>query len=339
MMKKRAVMALLVLIGTIAVPVQAADHAVIFAYHRFGEGRVPATNIRLEQFEAHLAFLEEGGFTVWPLSRIVSALRSGADIPDRTVALTADDAYRSVMTEAWPRLKQRGWTMTLFVATDGVDQGVRGYLTWDEIRQLRDEGMEIGAHSAGHGHLGEMSLAKVRSDLERSNRRFSEELGASPGLFAWPYGESNLEALRVAEEVGYDAAFGQHSGSATADDGMYYLPRFAMNESYGKPERFRLAALSLPLRVTAVEPAPIVLQAGAYPEFAITLEPGLKPSQVNCFHSHSGRQQLQIDGQRVSFRPPGNAKPGRSRFNCTAAAGKGRFLWYGRQYVTPGGTD
>ena len=115
-MKKLA--ALMVALALLPLPAL-ADHAVVFAYHRFGEDRVPATNIRLDQFDAHLAYLEMGGFTVWPLSRIVDALQNNTDIPDRTVALTADDAYRSVMTEAWPRLKQRGWTMTLFVATDG----------------------------------------------------------------------------------------------------------------------------------------------------------------------------------------------------------------------------
>lgn len=320
-------------------PAAAGDHAVVFAYHRFGKDRVPATNIRLEQFDAHLAYLEEGGFTVWPLSRIVKAVQEGSEIPDRTVALTADDAYRSVMTEAWPRLKQRGWTMTLFVATDGVDDGIRGYLSWDEIRQLRDEGMEIGAHSAAHGHMAEMSRETALADLEKSNRRFEEELGTVPDLLAWPYGEVSLELMKLAGEVGYGAAFGQHSGPMSAADEIHYLPRFAMNEIYGKPERFRLAAKSVPLPVAAVSPASPVLAPEVYPRFEIVLREGANARGVNCYHSHSGKQELHIDGQRISFQPPGRAKPGRSRFNCTSPAGDGRFHWYGRQYVTPGGTD
>jgi peptidoglycan/xylan/chitin deacetylase (PgdA/CDA1 family) len=320
-------------------PSVVADHAVVFAYHRFGEDKVPATNIRLAQFDAHLAYLAERGFNVWPLSRIVMALKEGSDIPDRTVALTADDAYRSVMTEAWPRLKKRGWTMTLFVGTDGVDQGIRGYLDWNEIRRLRDEGMEIGAHSAAHGHMADGDLEAARADLERSNRRFQEELGSTPDLLAWPYGEASLGLMKLADDLGYVAAFGQHSGPVPANAEMFYLPRFAMNEAYGKPDRFKLAARSVPLPIRSVAPRNPLLPRGAYPRFEIALETGFGMRGINCFHSHSGKQILRIDGQRASFQPSGNAGPGRSRFNCTASAGDGRFHWYGRQYVTPGGTD
>lgn len=336
MMKKTA---LVVLAFCLLTQLARADHAIVFAYHRFGEDGVPATNIRLKQFEAHLKILEEGGFSVWSLGRIVRALREGTSIPDRTVALTADDAYRSVMTEAWPRLRQRGWPMTLFVATDGVDQGIRGYLDWDEIRRLRDDGMEIGAHSAAHGHMADVDIAAARADLEKSHRRFRAELGAVPSLLAWPYGEVSLDLMTAAEEVGYSAAMGQHSGPVSVNSEMYYLPRFAMNESYGKPERFRLAANSLPLPVSAVSPLNPVLAKGPYPRFSITLEEGISPAGVNCFHSHAGKQGINVEGRRISFQPAGQAGPGRSRFNCTASAGKGRFRWYGRQYVTPGGTD
>lgn len=317
-----------------------ADHAVVFAYHRFGEDKVPATNIRLTQFEAHLNYLDEGGFTVWPLSRIVRALKDGSGIPDRTVALTADDAYRSVMTEAWPRLRRRGWTMTLFVSTDGVDQGIRGYLDWGEIRRLRDEGMEIGAHSAAHAHLADGDLATARADLRRSNQRFQAELGAVPDFLAWPYGEVSLDLMRLAEEVGYTAAFGQHSGPVSPEREGFYLPRFAMNEAYGKLERFKLAANSLPLPVAARSPLETVLPKGPWPEFAVTLTEQVKPSNVRCYHSSARKpQDLSIDGLRIVFQPLGDARPGRSRFNCTAPAGKGRFYWFGQQYVTPGGAD
>ncbi|WP_417519106.1 polysaccharide deacetylase family protein [Minwuia sp.] len=338
-MMKKAALAWLILLGAVA-PVFAADHAVVFAYHRFGEDGVPATNIRLAQFEAHLDHLEEGGFTVWPLSRIVKALRDGTDLPDRTVALTADDAYRSVMTEAWPRLKQRGWTMTLFVATDGVDSGIRGYLNWDEIRRLKAEGMEIGAHSAAHGHMAEMAVEEARDDLERSRDRFRAELDAQPDLLVYPYGEYSAALIDVARQVGYSAAFGQHSGALSRSWNMFALPRFAMNEAYGKIDRFRLAASSLPLDVTDLEPADTVIRPGAYPRFGFRILSDVRAKTLNCFHSSSGQKQtLSIDGAAVSFQPPGDARPGRSRYNCTAPAGQGRWYWHGRQFVVPGGTD
>lgn len=338
MIKKSAILALPLLM--FAQWVQAADHAVVFAYHRFGEDSVPATNIGLAQFESHLKHLEEGGFMVWPLSRIVTAIRSGEALPDRTVALTADDAYRSVMTEAWPRLRQRGWTMTLFVGTDGVDQAYRGYLTWDEIRKLRSEGMEIGGHSAAHGHMAEMQAEEVAADLARANRRFTEELGDQPRFLAWPYGEYRNAMAKVASEAGYRAAFGQHSGALSQQDDVWYLPRFAMNEAYGKPERFRLAASSLPLPVSALSPTDTLLPAGPFPTFGFDVGEPVRPSSVSCYHSSGGGPAaVVVTGRRLAFTPQGRAGPGRSRYNCTAPAGDGRWYWHGRQFVTPGGTD
>jgi hypothetical protein len=55
----------------------AADHAVILMYHRFGEDRLPRTNIRLDQFDAHLEKLSNGNYSVWPLAKIVDHLQKG----------------------------------------------------------------------------------------------------------------------------------------------------------------------------------------------------------------------------------------------------------------------
>ena len=82
--------------------------AVAIMYHRFGEDARPSTNIKLDQFHAHIAELTSGKYPVMPLGDIVAALRAGKPLPDRAVAITIDDAYRSVYTEAWPRLRKAG---------------------------------------------------------------------------------------------------------------------------------------------------------------------------------------------------------------------------------------
>jgi hypothetical protein len=70
--------------------------AVVVMYHRFGEDSLPSTNIRLDQFERHVEILTGGDYNVVPLSTVVEAFRAGTPLPDRTVAITIDDAYRSV---------------------------------------------------------------------------------------------------------------------------------------------------------------------------------------------------------------------------------------------------
>ncbi len=79
-----------------AVPASAADSAVVLMYHRFGEDRYPSTSIRIEQFEAQLEHLQVNGYAVVPLADVAAAINDDAPLPDRAVAITIDDAYRSV---------------------------------------------------------------------------------------------------------------------------------------------------------------------------------------------------------------------------------------------------
>ena len=70
---RHALLALLMILGGLA-QARAADHAVIIMYHRFGENSIPSTNIRLDQFDAHLKELTSGRYNVVPLADIVKAL-------------------------------------------------------------------------------------------------------------------------------------------------------------------------------------------------------------------------------------------------------------------------
>lgn len=160
--------------------VQAADSAIILMYHRFGENRFPSTNIRLEQLENHIKELTSGPYTVLPVPEIVAALRAGRELPDRTIGITVDDGYLSIYREAYPRFKEAEIPFTVFVSTDPIDRGFSGFMTWDQIREIRDNGVTIGAHTATHLHMPANSLARNQEDMARSIARLEEELGSVP---------------------------------------------------------------------------------------------------------------------------------------------------------------
>src|SRR3546814_2111014 len=76
----------------------------------------------------------------------------------------------------------------------------------------------------------------MKADLDTSMKRFEQEIGERPKLFAWPFGEWDTRSMAVVKAMGYDAAFGQQSGVAHAKHDLYWLPRFPMNEHYGRSE-------------------------------------------------------------------------------------------------------
>ena len=314
----------------------AADSAVILIYHRFGEDKHPSTSVTIAQFEAQIEHLASGGYSVLPVPEILAAIDAGRPLPERTVGITVDDATRSTFVEAWPRLEEAGMPFTVFVSTDPVDQGHAGIMSWDELRQLVAAGVTIGNHSAAHGHMWQGDDAGNRADLLRAKRRIEEELGVDAALFAYPYGEWNGAVRELVAELGFSAAFGQHSGVVAAHSDRLNLPRFALNESYGAIDRFRLIADTLPLGAHDVTPADRIMAENP-PSVGFTIEPPLSnPDSLACYasggvaatlaHKDDGRVEVHFDGPFPS---------GRARLNCTAPAEGGRWHWFGLQFVAP----
>ena len=315
--------------------------AVIFMYHRFGEDAYPSTNIGLDRFAAHVAELASTKYRVLPLPEIIAAFESGAALPDRTLAITIDDAFHSVYTEAWPRLKKAGLPFTLFVATDPIDQRVSGYMTWDQLRELAAAGVTIGNHTGSHGHMPTRSPEQNARDIAQAQRRLETELGVVPQLFAYPLGENGRAVIATAQEAGFAAAFGQHSGVAHAGHARLSLPRFALSGGFGSLERLTLAANALPLPMDNVTPADTVLGRNP-PEMGFTVAKGIDGlGGLACYASHeSGPARLERLGERrfeIRFSRPFG--PGRGRVNCTLAAGNDRWRWFGLQFYIPGGPD
>lgn len=318
-------------------PTRAANSAVILMYHRFGEDAYPSTSVRIEQFENHIRTLTDGPYTVLPVAEIVDAVRSGRALPDRTIGITIDDAYRSVYTEAFPRLKAAGLPFTLFVSTDAVDKGLPDFATWDQIREMRDAGNGVGAHSASHLHMTEADTPTIRADMKRSLRRLTDELGAPPTLFAWPYGEASIAVWNIIEEFGFTTAFGQHSGVLNKTSRPFYLPRFALNETYSDAKDFTLRINTMALPVTDMTPADPEIRGRNPPLVGFSVGPSVASlSGLACYHSQFGRVDIEKLGtHRVEIRFPAPLQPGRTRLNCTEPAGNGRWRWFGTQFYVP----
>ncbi len=322
-----------------APPARAADWAAVVMYHRFGEDKYPATSIRLDQFEAHIRELTSGAYTVLPLGEIIRRLRRGEDLPDRTVAITIDDAYQSVYREAWPRLKAAGLPFTLFVATDPVDDNLPGFMSWDQIREIAAAGATIGSQSASHLHMPANSPGTNTRDLAKSNARFVAELGKTPEFFAYPYGEAGLAVTKVVRDAGFVAAFGQHSGTVYGGHDMFSLPRWPMNENYGGMTRFRRAINALPFRVKDVTPGDTTLGRNP-PAFGFTIDDSIgNLKNLNCYSSyHGGPLRLERLGERrIEIRLDRPFPPGRGRINCTVPGPEGRWRWFGTQFYIPKG--
>ena len=338
----------ILLVAAIAAAAVPASHAgdasaVVFIYHRFGEDRYPTTSVTLDQLDAHLDHLAQAGYRVLPLDRIVDAISAGTKLPDRAVAITIDDAYDSIYTEAFPRLRERGWPFTVFVCTDPVDQGLRGYLTWERMREMKENGATFANHTATHDSLVERRpgeddetwAARVRADIDRAQQRLKTELVSAPMLFAYPYGEYDEALANLVAKMGY-VAWGQQSGAVGTSSDPRWLPRYPMAEAFAAMDEFKVKAASLPLPVTSIDPWDPVTSSRR-PKLVVEVGPGVaRLNELACFVGGQGRVEVEWlePGRRFAVQAARDLPDGRNRYNCTAPNPDGsRYYWFSQQWL------
>jgi len=310
------------------------NSAVIFMYHKFGISKYPSTNITLDQFDNHLGEFSQSKYNIKSVDYIVDTIINNGDLPNNTIGITVDDADRSFLTTAWPRFKEKGFPVTLFVNTSTIVKNNKNYLNWDEIRQLKAEGVVIGSHSHTHGHLANFTLAELQKEIEISNKIFLKEIGEIPNLFAFPYGEADEKFFDLLKNYKFKVAFGQHSGSINETSNLYYLSRFSLNERYGEIDRVKFAASVKGLGVYDFVPTnPHITENPPYIGFSLLDQ--LLAKNIECFIFDSGGQvenELFKFNERIEIRLLRKLNKGRTRLNCTTKDKKNNWRWFGHQF-------
>jgi peptidoglycan/xylan/chitin deacetylase (PgdA/CDA1 family) len=100
----------------------------------------------------------------------------------------------------------------------------------EQVRQMRQSGMQIGAHTVRHPILASIGIAEARDEIAESKRFLESLLGTRVGLFAYPNGKPGMDFLAehvgLVKELGFDAAFSTAYGCATVRNDPFQLPRF-----------------------------------------------------------------------------------------------------------------
>lgn len=341
---------LLLLLNALLLPIPlfAANHCVILQYHHFSTATPASTSVTPTQFDAHLDYLANNDFNVMALPDVALALYHQLELPERCVAFSVDDAYISVYENAWPRLHERGWPLTVFVNSAAVDRGGKHLMTWEQMRTMAKQGVTFENHGHAHIHMIRKQdketesdwLKRITSDIQIAQQRINQELGQKPTLFAWPYGEYNQRLAELIRDLDF-TGFGQQSGPAWPDGDFAYLPRFPMAAQFADLKGFITKVNTLPLPIVSVVPVEPVLPIGERrPALNLRLAPGkYTRDNLRCYVSGSDQVEMtwsdsQADSVQVA--PLFDLQPGRHRTNCTMPSNqKGRFHWYSHNWIVP----
>jgi peptidoglycan/xylan/chitin deacetylase (PgdA/CDA1 family) len=195
--------------------------AVFLAYHSVHQAGPNYLSVTPHHFDSHLAVLRSQGYASGT-SADLEALSRGERLPRRLVFLTFDDGYIDNYIEAWPLLRRHGFTGMIFLAERylggcaldwrGVEDEAMRFprvmrsMSWAEVEEMAECGMEFGSHTATHAHLTSLGDEELHQELLDSRRAISDRLGRCD-LLAYPYGEWDLRVALAAAAVGYAFAF------------------------------------------------------------------------------------------------------------------------------------
>jgi peptidoglycan/xylan/chitin deacetylase (PgdA/CDA1 family) len=206
----------------------------VLLYHRMGRPKlsslVAGQYVVPSLLSAQIDCLKRRGWIPTSLAEAASQF-DGAN----RFAVTFDDGYLSVYESAYPVLKAKGVSATLFIVAETVgglnewdrragDQTEK-MMTADQIREMASAGFEIGSHTLSHPFLTELSDDALRLELADSRKKLEDIIGQQVVSFSYPYGDLDRRVSDAAADAGYRYAATTKLGVVTESANPFEIPR------------------------------------------------------------------------------------------------------------------
>lgn len=201
-------------------------------YHSVGPGSWEFS-VKPEIFRKQIQYLSDKKFSFISTADISEWLNGGNRPPRRSVLITFDDGYKDFLTHALPILKEYKATGTLFIHGNRSGDMLGSspeLMSWEDIRQVQNFGIEIGDHSFSHPNLKHLSPEELRQELNMSGKTFRNELESKPYTFAYPGGKYNNSVKDFLRGSGYWTAFSINRGLISRSDDPLTLKRTGISQ-------------------------------------------------------------------------------------------------------------
>ncbi|MCD6289881.1 MAG: polysaccharide deacetylase family protein, partial [Anaerolineae bacterium] len=210
----------------------------ILMYHHISAPPPGADKYRIDlsvppdRFESHLQLLKEQGYTTISLRELIYHLTRGTSLPPRPIVLTFDDGYQDNYTNAFPLLKKYGFKATFFLITDFITEQRPGYMTWQQIKEMANAGMEIGSHSRNHPDLSGKPVDYLVWQALGSKEAIEHHVGIIPRFISWPSGRYDDQVIAVFHSAHFWGGVTTHQGTVQRSDRPFELQRIRVRGRY-----------------------------------------------------------------------------------------------------------
>ena len=163
-------------------------------------------------FSEHINYLHSEGYDFISLSDLYAYMNCEQQIPKMSVVITFDDGFRSVYENAFPVLKKYNIPATVFVVADLVGTTnkwevdgfpIRSLMSWDQIREMNDHGIEIGGHGCTHQPLAKIADSIAQKEITRCKKVIEQNLDIEVRHFSYPHGNMSDSVRNMVHAAGY----------------------------------------------------------------------------------------------------------------------------------------
>ena len=305
-------------------------------YHRFDENKYPSTNIKIEDFKSHINLIKDSNFKFISHKELEESLNKNN--LNKKIFLTIDDGFSSFYENAWPILKEKKIPFVIFVNTETI--GSSGYMSWSQIKEISQFNfVHIGNHSHSHAYLVDKNDEEIKKDLQTSIKIFKEKLNHETNFFAYPFGEYKNSYKKIVQNLGFQYAFGQHSGVMDKTKDKFELPRFPINEKYGEIKRFESLLKTIPFPYRKIIPEEKYLDTNNNPPDVkiIFFKDGPDFKNITCYSNEENKWRKSklefLDNNELKIILEGKFTTERGRINCSLRENTGEWRWLGVQFV------
>lgn len=195
----------------------------VLNYHKVVDEHM-SLSVPLADFEQHMKWLKEYGYTSITPEELYEFIVNGSELPEKPVLITFDDGYKDNYTNAYPIMKKYGFKGTIFVVT-GFLGVYDNYMTWEQAKELADNGFSIESHTYSHKSMTEASDEEISKELTKSRDTIKNKLGIDADFMAYPTGTYNLHIAELVQKAGYKGAFTIKYDNVSRESNVYALER------------------------------------------------------------------------------------------------------------------
>lgn len=216
----------------------APQGVLVLEYHHISDdvdGEGWAYTVPVADFREQLDYLQAQGYTTISMQDFMRAKKGKQELPEKPVILTFDDGYEDNYTILMPMLEERGMKGTVYMVTNSI--GRKGYLSWNQLREMQNRCIELGSHTANHQPLTSLDREKQAEEMKLSKLLMEWNGLKTIYTLSYPNGAYDDGMPELLKENEYLTAVTGDGGLNTFKTNPYLLqrtniphPRFGLTE-------------------------------------------------------------------------------------------------------------